>query len=138
MVTLEDSPAIQTRHTARRALDAGTYPTAAVLNRQSNPDAWRRELLTHLLLATVVYGAAHLVATPQSWLGAIPAVTHQHISRGLFLLGVLVLSRIVRLAEEPLRCHPAATDAALGGTSLVLTMALALSPLTWWVFQLGQ
>src|SRR5688500_332391 len=135
MVTFDDVDAGRTPLGINAALKChpGSGGPALVASPASGV-AWRRALKTSLVLAVGVYGVAHLVAAPQTWLG-IPSLMHGHVSRGLFLVGLLALARVVRLAEEPLRGRPEAADAALGGSSLALAMTLALSPLAWWVIR---
>lgn len=106
---------------------------------QECPEAaeWCRQLRGDMLLAMLTYTAGHLLLARSHSMNATAGLAaHGGIIPLLFLLGTLLLWRILRTLQDPISGrHP--RSAGLAGTCLALTGLLAFSPGVWWLLLPG-
>ena len=108
--------------------------SAADQNRMdSRWQSWRTRLQTELTLATGVYAIAHLLfGLSWSATGRLSFTASWAVVPILFLIGTVLLGKVMRTLEDPVvACHPA--KARQAGFCLAVTATLALSPTLWWL-----
>jgi uncharacterized membrane protein YidH (DUF202 family) len=106
-------------------------PGAVTLAAEQHWLAWRRHVLTQLVLVTALYTVAHLLFVHRwSQEGSFALSTELQAALLLFVLGLLVLARLMRtLDDRAAAYHRAGVQQA--GTVLVLSVGLCFSPCVW-------
>ena len=95
--------------------------------------SWRKRLWRELLLATALYGLAHLLFSLRWVPDGLPKLSMDLlVGHSLFVLGTLLLAKVTQTLHEPIAArHPEGLKQA--GSCLAITMLLCLSPCVWWL-----